>query len=110
MSTATNTTTNVTVVYAVYDILSQGRYAALTREPRERFKSGLCCLKLVITIPEGYRIGTNDSGDALLVSIDGNAINNHRIAYDFYNGCVASVFCGLGAPIKGCHIISREEI
>lgn len=110
MSTATNTTTNVTVVYAVYDILSQGRYAALTREPRERFKSGLCCLKLVITIPEGYRIGTNDSGDALLVSIDGNAINNHRIAYDFYNGCVASVFCGIGAPIKGCHIISREEI
>ena len=110
MSTTTNTTTNVTVVYAMYDILSQGRYAALTREPRERFTTGLCCLKLTIAIPDGYRIGTNDSGDALLVSIDGNAINNHRIAYDFYNGCVASVFCGIGAPIKGCHIISREEI
>lgn len=110
MSTATNTTTNVTVVYAMYDILSQGRYAALTREPRERFRSGLCQLKLAITIPDGYRIGTNDSGDALLVSVDGNAINNHRLAYDFYNGCVASVFCGIGAPIKGCHIISREEI
>ena len=110
MSTATNTTTNVTVVYAMYDILSQGRYAALTREPRERFKSGLIHLRLTIAIPDGYRISTNDSGDALLVSIDGNAINNHRIAYDFYNGCVASVFCGIGAPIKGCHIISREEI
>ena len=110
MSTTTNTNTNVTVVYAMYDILSQGRYAALTREPRERFKSGLCRLKITIAIPDGYRIGTNDSGDALLVSIDGNAINNHRIAYDFYNGCVASVFCGIGAPIKGCHIISREEI
>lgn len=110
MSTTTNTTTNVTVVYAMYDILSQGRYAALTREPRERFTTGLCCLKLTIAIPDGYRIGANDSGDALLVSIDGNAINNHRIAYDFYNGCVASVFCGIGAPIKGCHIISREEM
>lgn len=110
MSTATNTTTNVTVVYAMYDILSHGRYAALTREPRERFTTGLCRLKITIAIPDGYRIGTNDSGDALLVSIDGNAINNHRIAYDFYNGCVASVFCGIGAPIKGCHIISREEI
>lgn len=111
MSTATNTTTNVTVVYAVYDILSHGRYAALTREPRERFKSGLIHLRLTIAIPDGYRIGTNDSGDALLVSLNGNAINNHRIAYDFYNGCVASVFPGVGsAPIKGCHIISREEI
>lgn len=112
MSTTTNTTTNtnVTNVYALFDVLSDGRYAALTREPRERFRSGLCQLKLTITIPDGYRIGTNDSGDALLVSIDGNAINNHCIAYDFYNGCVASVFCGLGAPIKGCHIISREEI
>lgn len=110
MST-TNTNTNVTVVYAMYDILSQGCYAPLTREPRERFKSGLCQLKLTVTIPEGYRIGTNDSGDALLVSLGGNAINNHRIAYDFYNGCVASVFPGVGgAPIKGCHIISREEI
>lgn len=110
MSTATNTNTNVTVVYAMYDILSQGRYAALTREPRERFKSGLCHLKLTITIPSGYCISTNDSGDALLVSLDGSTINNHRIAYDFYNGCVASVFCGIGAPIKDCHIISREEI
>ena len=112
MSTTTNTTTNtnVAVVYAIFDILSDGRYAPLTREPRERFKSGLCRLKITIAIPDGYRIGTNDSGDALLVSIDGNAINNHRIAYDFYNGCVASVFCGIGAPIKGCHIISREEI
>ena len=108
MSTATNTTT--AVVYALFDILSHGRYAALTREPRERFRSGLCQLKLAITIPDGYRIGTNYSGDALLVSIDGNAINNHCIAYDFYNGCVASVFCGIGAPIEGCHIISREEI
>ena len=108
MSTATNTTT--AVVYALFDILSHGRYAALTREPQERFTTGLCCLKLVITIPEGYRIGTNDSGDALLVSVDGNAVNNYRIAYDFYNGCVASVFCGLGAPIKGCHIIGCEEI
>lgn len=109
MSTATNT--NTTVVYAMFDILSNGRYAALTREPRERFTTGLCCLKLTIAIPDGYRIGTNDSGDALLVSIDGNAVNNHRIAYDFYNGCVASVFPGVGgAPIKGCHIISREEI
>ena len=53
MSTATNTTTNVAVVYALYDILSHGRYAALTREPRERFKSGLCRLKLTITIPDG---------------------------------------------------------
>lgn len=110
MSAATNTNTSVTVVYAMYDILSHGRYAALTREPRERFTTGLCHLKLSIAIPDGYRIGTNDSGDALLVSLDGNAVNNHRIAYDFYNGCVASVFCGIGAPIKGCHIISREEI
>ena len=108
MSTTTNT--NVANVYALFDILSHGRYAALTREPRERFTTGLCRLKITIAIPDGYRIGTNDSGDALLVSIDGNAINNHRIAYDFYNGCVASVFCGIGAPIKGCHIISREEI
>lgn len=110
MSTATNTNTNVTVVYAMYDILSHGRYAALTREPRERFTTGLCHLKLSIAIPDGYRIGTNDSGDALLVSLDGSTINNHCIAYDFYNGCVASVFCGIGAPIKGCHIISCEEI
>lgn len=112
MSTTTNTATNtnVTNVYALFDVLSDGRYAALTREPRERFRNGLIHLKLTITIPDGYRIGTNDSGDALLVSIDSNAINNHRIAYDFYNGYVASVFCGIGAPIKGCHIISREEI
>ena len=111
MSTATNTTTNVTAVYAMYDILSQGCYAALTREPRERFTTGLCCLKLTITIPDGYRIGTNHSGDALLVSIDGDSINNHRIAYNFDAGRVESVFLGVGsAPIKGCHIISREEI
>ena len=110
MSTATNTTTNVTVVHAMYDILSQGRYAALTREPRERFTTGLCQLKLTIAIPEGYRIGTNDSGDALLVSLDGNTAKNHLIAYNFYDGRVDSVFMGLGAPIKGCHIISREEI
>ena len=108
MSTATNT--NTTVVYALFDILSNGRYAALTREPRERFRSGLCQLKLTITIPDGYRIGTNYSGDALFVSIDGNSINNHRIAYNFNEGRVESFFCGLGAPIKGCHIISREEI
>lgn len=113
MSTTTNTTTNtnVTNVYALFDILSSGRYAALTREPRERFTTGLCCLKLVITIPEGYRIGANDSGDALLVSIDGNSINNHRIAYNFDAGRVESVVPGVGGePIKGCHIISREEI
>lgn len=111
MSTATNTTTNVAVVYAMYDILSQGRYAALTREPRERFKSGLCHLKLTITIPDGYRIGTSYNGDALLVSIDGDTIKNHYIAFNFYNGCIESVFPGVGsAPIKGCHIISREEI
>ena len=109
MSTTT-TTANTTVVYALFDVLDHGRYAPLTREPRERFTTGLCHLKLIITIPDGYRIGTNDSGDVLLVNINGDAINNHRIAYDFYNGCVASVFCGLGAPIKGCHIISREEI
>lgn len=109
-TTNTTTNTNIAVVYALFDILDHGRYAALTREPRERFKSGLIHLRLTIAIPDGYRIGINDSGDALLVSIDGNAINNHRIAYDFYNGCVASVFCGIGAPIKGCHIISREEI
>ena len=109
MSTATNT--NTTVVYALFDILSSGRYAALTREPRERFRSGLCHLKITITIPDGYCIGTNCSGDALLVSIDGDSINNHRIAYNFYNGCIESVFPGVGgAPIKGCHIISREEI
>lgn len=105
------TNTNTTVVYALFDILSHGRYAALTREPRERFKSGLCHLKLTITIPDGYRIGTNDNGDALLISNDGNSINNHRIAYNFYNGCIESVFPGVGGePIKGCHIISREEI
>lgn len=110
MSTTTNTNTNVTVVYAMYDILSQGCYAPLTREPRERFRSGLCCLKLTITVPEGYCIGTNYSGDALFVSLDGNEVN-HRIAYNFYNGCIESVFPGVGgAPIKGCHIISREEI
>ena len=109
-TTNTNTNTNVAVVYAIFDILSDGRYAPLTREPRERFTTGLCCLKITITIPDGYRIGTNDSGDALLVSVDGDNSKNHRIAYDFYNGCVASVFCGIGAPIKGCHIISREEI
>lgn len=111
MSTTTNTNTNVTVVYAMYDILSQGCHAALTREPRERFRSGLCQLKLTITIPDGYRIGTNDSGDAVLVSIDGDSIKNHYIAYNFCNGCIESVFPGVGgAPIKGCHIISREEI
>lgn len=112
MSTATNTTTNtnVAVVYAIFDILSDGRYAPLTREPRERFTTGLCCLKITIAIPDGYRIGTNDSGDALLVSIDGNEVKNHRIAYNFNEGRVESVFCGIGAPIKGCHIISREEI
>lgn len=113
MSTATNTTTNtnVAVVYAMFDILSDGRYAALTREPRERFRSGLCQLKLTITIPDGYRIGINHSGDALLVSIDGNSINNHLIAYNFDAGRVDSVVPGVGsAPIKGCHIISREEI
>ena len=69
MSTATNTTKNVAVVYALYDILSPGHYAGLTREPQERFKSGLCHLKLVITIPEGYRIGTSYDGNALLVSV-----------------------------------------
>lgn len=110
MSTTTNASTNVTVVYAMYDILSQGCYAPLTREPRERFKSGLCRLKITIAIPDGYRIGTNDSGDALLVSIDDNEVKNHRIAYNFNEGRVESFFCGLGAPIKGCHIISREEI
>ena len=111
MSTTTNTNTNVTVVYAMYDILSQGRYAALTREPRERFTTGLCCLKLTIAIPDGYRIGTNDSGDALLVSVDENDNKNHYIGYNFYDGRVESVFPGVGgAPIKGCHIISREEI
>lgn len=108
MSTATNT--NTTVVYALFDILSRGRYAALTREPRERFKSGLCHLKLTITIPDGYRIGNNYKGDALFVSLDDNEVN-HRIAYNFCNGCIESVFPGVGgAPIKGCHIISREEI
>ena len=110
MSTTTNTTKNVAIVYALFDILSEGRYAALTCEPRERFRSGLCHLKLSITIPDGYRIGTNHSGDALLVSIDGNTAKNHLIAYNFYDGRVDSVFMGLGAPIKGCHIISREEI
>lgn len=110
MSTATNTNTNVTVVYAMYDILSQGCHAALTREPRERFKSGLCHLKLTITIPDGYRIGTNYSGEALFVSLDGDKVKNHLIAYNFNEGRVESFFCGLSAPIKGCHIISREEI
>lgn len=104
------TNTNTTVVYALFDILSHGRYAALTREPQERFKNGLCCLKLTITIPDGYRIGTNYNGDALLVSLDDNEVKNHRIAYNFNEGRVESFFCGLGAPIKGCHIISREEI
>lgn len=108
MSTTTNT--NTTVVYALFDILSNGRYAMLTREPQERFKSGLCHLKLTITIPDGYRIGTSYDGNALLVSLDGDNIKNHYIGYDFCNGYVASVFCGIGAPIKGCHIISREEI
>lgn len=108
MSTATNTTT--AVVYALFDILSHGRYAALTREPRERFKSGLCHLKLTITIPDGYCIGTSYDGNALLVSLDGDEVKNHRIAYNFDEGRVESYFCGLGAPIKGCHIISREEI
>lgn len=111
MSTVTNTTTNVADVYALFDMLSNGRYAALTREPRERFRSGLCCLKLVIAIPEGYRIGTNYSGEALLVSLDDNEAKNLRIAYNFCNGCIESVFPGVGGePIKGCHIISREEI
>lgn len=110
MSTATNTTTNTAVVYTRFDILSHGRYAALTREPQERFTTGLCCLKLVITIPEGYRLGTNCHGDALFVSLDGDEVKNHRIAYNFDEGRVESFFCGLGAPIKGCHIISREEI
>lgn len=110
MSTTT-TTANTTVVYALFDILDHGRYAALTREPRERFTTGLCHLKLIITIPDGYRIGNSYNGDALLVSLDGNSINNHCIAYNFYNGCIESVFPGAGgAPIKGCHIISREEI
>ena len=111
-NTATNTTTNtnVTNVYALFDILSHGRYAALTREPQERFKSGLCHLKLTITIPDGYRIGTNYSGDALLVSLDGDDSKNHCIAYNFCDGRVESVFQGIGAPIKDCHIISREEI
>ena len=110
MSTVTNTTTNVAVVYTWFDILSQGRYAALTREPQERFKSGLCHLKLTITIPDGYRIGTSYDGNALLVSLDGDSIKNHYIAYNFYDGRVESVFQGIGAPIKDCHIISREEI
>lgn len=111
MSTTTNVSTNVTVVYAMYDILSQGCYAPLTREPRERFKSGLCHLKLVITIPEGYRIGTSYDGNALLDSLDENDNKNHYIGYNFYDGRVESVFPGVGgAPIKGCHIISREEI
>ena len=109
MSTTT-TTANTTVVYALFDVLDHGRYAALTREPRERFTTGLCHLKLIITIPDGYRIGTNDSGDALLVSLDGDNSKNHRIAYNFNEGRVESFFCGLGEPIKGCHIISREEI
>ena len=108
MSTATNTTT--AVVYALFDILSHGRYAALTREPRERFKSGLCHLKLTITIPDGYCIGTSYDGNALLVSLDGDSNKNHYIGYNFYDWRVESVFMGLGAPIKGCHIISREEI
>lgn len=111
MSTTTNTNTNVTVVYAMYDILSQGRYAALTREPRERFKSGLCRLKITIAIPDGYRIGTSYDENALLVSLDGSTIKNHYIGYNFDAGRVESVFPGVGgAPIKGCHIISREEI
>ena len=111
MSTATNTNTNVTVVYAMYDVLSQGCHAALTREPRERFRSGLCQLKLVITIPDGYRIGNSYNGDALLVSLDGSTIKNHYIAYNFDAGRIESVVPGVGsAPIKGCHIISREEI
>lgn len=110
-TTTTNTNTNVTVAYAMFDMLSQGCYAPLTREPQERFKSGLCHLKLLITIPEGYRIGTSYNGNALLVSLDRNDIKNHYIAYNFYNGCIESVFPGVGGePIKGCHIISREEI
>ena len=108
MSTATNTTT--AVVYALFDILSHGRYAMLTREPRERFKSGLCHLKLTITIPSGYCISTSYDGNALLVSIDGDSNKNHYIGYNFYDGRVESVFLGIGAPIKDCHIISREEI
>lgn len=106
MSTATNTTD----VYALYDILSHGRYAMLTREPQERFKNGLCHIKLTITIPDGYRIGTSYDGNALLVSLDGDNSKNHYIGYNFYDGRVESVFQGIGAPIKGCHIISREEI
>lgn len=108
MSTAT-TTANTTVVYALFDVLDHGRYAALTREPRERVRSGLIHLKITITIPDGYRIGTNYSGDALLVSLSDNN-KNYLIAYNFNEGRVESFFCGFGAPIKGCHIISREEI
>lgn len=100
------------VIYTWYDFVNGSHVSACTvkHNPDKILDHSCeCGRKLTITIPDGWHIGQNESGGALLVK-DGECEGKQLQ----YNNSLNRVEEGIGSPItgepiKGVSIIDAEE-
>lgn len=99
-------------IYTWYDFMDGGKFApcSVRQFDKEHFDHSCeCGLKLTVSVPEGWHIGQNEAGDALLIK-DGE--NEGKLLQ--YNHGLNRVEEGIGdpitgEPIEGLKIISSEE-
>lgn len=93
-------------IYTWFDFMDGGRYApcSVRRFDKEHFDhSREQELGLIITIPEGYRLGENENGDPLLVPESGS--ENIMLTYDV--GHNRMIDYALHTPIEGVRIVEK---
>ena len=95
-----------TKIYGWYDFMNGSGYAPLSVRPFEKAHFDHSCEEefgLIITIPDGYRLGENENADPLLVPENGG--DNILLTYNTDRNCVMDY--ALHTPIEGVRIVER---
>lgn len=93
-------------IHTWYDFMDGGRYPLLTTEQSKPINHSCeTGFELTITVPDGYRLGENESGNILLVPIDGG--ENILLVFGVQENTIVDYWTHM--PIKGVKIIEKIE-
>ena len=93
-------------IYTWYDFMDGGSFASCCVRKFDKEHFDHSCeqeLGLIITIPDGYHLSENESGEPLLVPDNGG--ENILLEYNVDRNCMTDF--ALGVPVKGVRIVAQ---
>lgn len=93
-------------IYTWYNFMDGSRFAPCSVRKFDKEHFDHSCeeeLAMIITVPDGFRLGENENGDPLLVPVNGG--ENIMLTYNVDRNCVMDY--ALRAPVEGVKIIEK---